>query len=162
MRSSDVWISPQVVAQLLAAARTTERAEPCGLLLGYHVPRGAEVLQLMPLKNAHPSPERGFQLTPESILAGGRTAREQGHDVVGYWHVHLDGPAWPGMFDEEGMRAAHAEGVGPYVHVVVGKGTTGRHVVRAFRLGRSRAKQIPIHALKKARGSQRATAASLL
>lgn len=156
MRSSDIWIAPQAVAALLAAAKTSERAEPCGILLGYHVPRGAEVLEAVALPNAHPSPERGFHLQPETILRAARAGRERGLDLVGFWHVHLEGPAWPGMFDEEGMRAAHAEGLGPYVHLVGGKGSTGKNVVRGFRLGRTRAKQIPIHALSRPRGSQRA------
>ena len=154
----DAWVQAEVVQALLAADReaATTRSEPCGALLGYHGPRGTEVLEAVALTNTHPSPGRGFAIEPQAVLAAARDARSRGLDVVGFWHAHIEGPAWPGMLDEEGMRAAQAEGIGPYVHLVVGRGSTGRRVLRAFRLGRNHPKQVPMHLLTHARGARRA------
>jgi hypothetical protein len=56
------------------------------------------------------------------------------------------------MLDEEGMRGAQIDGTQPYVHVVAGRGTTGKRVVRGFRQGRTHPKQVPIESLKRPRG----------
>lgn len=162
MRMSHIWMSSSALKTVLDSVAAKERAEPCGALLGFRVPLGAEVVEAVRLKNAHPSAERAFLLEPDSILEAGRTARDKGLDLVGFWHGHLEGPAWPGMLDEEGMRSAQAEGAGPYVHVVVGKGSTGKRVVRGFRQGRAQPKQVPIQTLGRPRGKAGSPGASLL
>jgi proteasome lid subunit RPN8/RPN11 len=153
MRIAQIWMSSSALKSVLDAVASKERIEPCGALLGFRVPLGAEVLEAVRLKNAHPSADRAFLLQPESILEAGRAARAKGLEVVGFWHGHLEGPAWPGMLDEDGMRSAQADGAGPYVHVVVGRGSTGKRVVRGFRQGRAHAKQVPILTLGRPRGS---------
>jgi proteasome lid subunit RPN8/RPN11 len=153
MRVAQIWMSTRALKTVLDAAASRERIEPCGALLGYRVPLGAEVLEALPLKNAHPSADRAFLLEPESVLAAGRTARAKGLDVVGFWHGHLEGPAWPGVLDEEGMRSAQTGSDAPFVHVVVGRGSTGKRVVRGFRQGRAHAKQVPIQTLRRPRGT---------
>ena len=158
MRIAQIWMSPTALKTVLDAATSKARVEPCGALLGFRVPLGAEVLEAVHLKNAHPSADRAFLLEPESILEAGRTARGRGLDIVGFWHGHLDGPAWPGMLDEDGMRSAQTEGAGPYVHVVVGRGSTGKRVVRGFRQGRAHAKQVPIQRLGRPRGTAQGAA----
>jgi proteasome lid subunit RPN8/RPN11 len=152
MRIATIWMSPDALRTVLDGLAAPERAEPCGALLGYRVPLGIEVVEAVRLKNAHPSPDRGFLLEPAAILDTGRSARAKELDLVGFWHGHREGPAWPGMLDEEGMRGAQIDGTQPYVHVVAGRGTTGKRVIRGFRQGRTHPKQVPIEALKKPRG----------
>lgn len=161
LKISDAWVAADVIQALLAADRqgAAARQEPCGALLGYHVPRGTEVLEAVTLPNAHATPGRGFALEPEAVLAASRDARSRGLDLVGFWHAHLEGPAWPGMLDEEGMRNAQGEGIGPFVHLVVGRGSTGKRVLRAFRMGRNHPKPVAMHLLTRARGSQRSAEA---
>ena len=161
MRMVQIWMSSPALKALLDAAVSKERVEPCGALLGYRVPLGAEVLEAVRLKNAHPSADRAFLIDPQSLLEAARTARAKGLDVVGFWHGHLEGPAWPGVLDEEGMRLAQSDTAGPYVHVVVGRGSTGKRVVRGFRLGRAHAKQVPIETLGRPRGTPQSTAIGL-
>jgi proteasome lid subunit RPN8/RPN11 len=152
MRISTIWMSPAALRTVLDGLAAPERAEPCGALFGYRVPLGIEVVEAVRLKNAHPSPDRAFLLEPAAILEAGRTAHGKQLDLVGFWHGHREGPAWPGILDEEGMRGAQADGLQPYVHVVAGRGTTGKHVVRGFRQGRAHAKQVPIETLRRPRG----------
>jgi proteasome lid subunit RPN8/RPN11 len=160
MKLTHVWIAPAALEAVLAAARSGRREEPCGLLLGHRVPLGAEVVLAVPVANAHPSPERGFHMTPEALVAAGRSGRARGFDIVGYWHGHLEGPAWPGDTDEEGMLLSRGDDLPPQVHLVLGRGSTGRYVVRAFRDGRTRAKRVPLSLLKRVRGRSSAAAAS--
>src|SRR5688500_18008392 len=75
MRIAQIWMSSSALKSVLDAAASKERIEPCGALLGFRVPLGAEVLEAVRLKNAHPSPDRAFLLQPESILEAGRVAR---------------------------------------------------------------------------------------
>jgi proteasome lid subunit RPN8/RPN11 len=155
-----VWVAPEALRTVLDAAGPDRREEPCGLLLGYRVPLGAEVLSAVPVRNAHPSPQRAFYMEPEDLVVAGRAGRAQGLDIVGFWHGHLAGPAWPGVLDEEGMRVVRGgDGLPQQVHLVVGKGTTGKRVVRAFREGRNSAKRVELHLMKRARGQRAAPAA---
>lgn len=148
-----IWMSSPALKAVLDAGAAKDRVEPCGALFGYRVPLGAEVLEAVRVKNAHPSPDRAFLLDPLGIVEAARAARAKGLDLVGFWHGHLDGPAWPGMLDEEGMRAVQSDSLAPYAHVVVGRGTTGKRVIRAFRPGRSRPKQVRLTTLRRPRGA---------
>jgi len=158
MKITRVWISPVALATLLGVgaserpAAGQEQEEPCGLLLGHRVPLGAEIVQAVAVRNSHPSPERGFQMEPEDLVVAGRAGRAKGLDIVGFWHGHLAGPAWPGELDGEGMQLIRGDGLPPQVHLVVGRGSTGRRVVRAFREGRSRPKNVPLLLLGRPRG----------
>jgi len=147
-----VWMSAAALQRLVASVAAGTPAEPCGLLLGYRVPLGAEVLEAAPVPNRHEQPNRAFRMETEDLLVEGRAARARGLDIVGIWHGHLAGPAWPGDLDLERMR--EWQGLNPHsVWIVVGRGSTGKTLVRAFRLGRTRPKKVRLMVLKRARGS---------
>ena len=150
-----VWISSKALRTILEAVGPDRREEPCGLLLGYRVPMGAEVIEAVAVPNSHPSPQRAFAMEPEALVVAGRAGRAQGLDIVGFWHGHVAGPAWPGALDEEGMRIVRGDGLPQQVHIVAGRGSTGRRIVRAFREGRHRPKRVMLQLLKRARGSAR-------
>ena len=158
MKITHVWISPAALATVLGAGAGEqppagkEQAEPCGLLLGHRAPLGTEIVQAVTVRNSHPSPARGFEMEPEDLVIAGRAGRAKGLDIVGFWHAHLAGPAWPGELDGEGMQLLRGDGLPPQVHLVVGRGSTGRRVVRAFREGRSRLKNVPLLLLGRPRG----------
>jgi proteasome lid subunit RPN8/RPN11 len=167
MKITRVWISPAALASVLGAGAdepaspAQEREEPCGLLLGHRVPLGAEIVQAVSVRNSHPSPARGFEMAPEDLVLAGRAGRAQGLDIVGFWHGHLAGPAWPGELDAEGVQLLRGDGLPPVVHLVVGRGTTGKRVVRAFREGRSRPKNVPLLLLGRPRGKSGRTLGGL-
>lgn len=147
-----VWMAAPALQAVLDSVREGTTAEPCGLLLGYRRPLGAEVLEAVPVRNAHETPSRAFRMETEALLVAGRAGRARGLDIVGIWHGHLQGPAWPGDLDVERMR--EWQNLNPQsVWVVIGRGTTGRSLVRAFRLGRTRPKKVRLLVLKRARGT---------
>jgi len=84
--------------------------ECCGALLGKdsafaeeggeQAPR--EILELYPLVNRRDdSPRNRFAVTAEDVLEAEKAARQQGLDLVGWYHSHPDHPARPSQFDRE-------------------------------------------------------------
>ncbi|HVO58548.1 MAG TPA: M67 family metallopeptidase [Dongiaceae bacterium] len=83
--------------------------ECCGALLGRDAeaqngsgepPR--EVLALFPLVNRRDdSPRNRFAVTADDVRDAEKAARQQGLDVVGWYHSHPDHPARPSQFDRD-------------------------------------------------------------
>lgn len=102
--------SPTLRIRLPAASRAiiaadAERRHPeeaCGALLGRTMSGGVEVVEAVPLPNAHSGDRRRrYALEPEALLAVHKNARGQGLRVVGYYHSHPDGTAVPSRTDRE-------------------------------------------------------------
>lgn len=86
-----------------AAAAAPEEA--CGILAGCRRPAVAVVLRAIPCRNAHEGDRRcRFLIDPEHHLAAQRDARQQGLEIVGFYHSHLNGSA---ALSEEDRRQAH-------------------------------------------------------
>ena len=81
--------------------------ECCGALLGRDSDgeqSGAarEVLGLFPLVNRRDdSPRNRFAVTADDVREAEKAARQQGLEVVGWYHSHPDHPARPSQFDRE-------------------------------------------------------------
>jgi proteasome lid subunit RPN8/RPN11 len=77
--------------------------ECCGALLGREGADGArEVLALFPLINRRDdSPRNRFAVSAEDVLDAEKAARQQGCELVGWYHSHPDHPARPSQFDCE-------------------------------------------------------------
>jgi proteasome lid subunit RPN8/RPN11 len=86
--------------------------ECCGALLGRdgagtplsdaEQPASREVLALYPLVNRRDdSPRNRFSVTSDDVRAAEKAAREQGLDVVGWYHSHPDHPALPSQYDRD-------------------------------------------------------------
>jgi proteasome lid subunit RPN8/RPN11 len=99
-----------------AIARHAEGAYPeeaCGILVGRFAEApdggrsGARVERALPAENVHSDRRRRYAIAPEALLAAQRRAREEGCELVGYYHSHPDHPprpsatdrsdAWPGV-----------------------------------------------------------------
>lgn len=96
-------ISSELLAQLLKAAENAPDIEVCGLLLG----QGDQVTQLCPAANIAPDPARHFELDPATLIGAHRAARDGGLMVIGHWHSHPHGPAYP---SQEDARCASPDG----------------------------------------------------
>lgn len=134
-----ITIDPEVVPQLLAWHRDAQGVEPCALLVGRLVRGGIEIESARRVENVSGRPDRAFLIPPVELLAAEKAAREHGRTVVGTWHGHLQGPAWPSESDGMGLALAGLRPGAParpdwrpHAFLVSGQGSGPALVVRAF------------------------------
>jgi proteasome lid subunit RPN8/RPN11 len=90
---------------LIAHALAVAPEEACGILVGRRRGVSSEVLCVVACRNVHEGSRRErFLLDPERQLAVQREAREQGLEILGYYHSHLNGSA---AMSAEDLRQAH-------------------------------------------------------
>jgi proteasome lid subunit RPN8/RPN11 len=109
--------------QLEEMRRHGERDYPfecCGLMLGRFETTGQKLLtETYPISNAREEEAKRnrFLIRPEELIRGEKYARENGLDVVGFYHSHPDEPAVPSKYDLD-----HAWPTYSYIVVSVEKG----------------------------------------
>jgi proteasome lid subunit RPN8/RPN11 len=102
-----LWISKHLAEKIRRHGAETYPHECCGALLGRDSEAqsgtpGREVLGLHALVNRRDdSPRNRFSVTGEDVLDAEKAARQQGLDVIGWYHSHPDHPAHPSEFDRE-------------------------------------------------------------
>jgi len=102
-----LWISKHLAEKIRQHGAETYPHECCGALLGRDSEArsetpGREVLGLHALVNRRDdSPRNRFSVTAEDVLDAEKVARQQGLDVIGWYHSHPDHPARPSEFDRE-------------------------------------------------------------
>lgn len=120
---------------LVGHARRERPRECCGLLVG----QGRHVQFVVPVANIDTNPAR-YRVDDATHIAVRRTLRAfvPRLAIVGVYHSHLNGAAWPSESDVR--EALYPE----WFHLIVGL-TGGRAAeVRAFRLRRGKIRPIPI------------------
>lgn len=113
------------IRELAAAAHPDEG---CGVMLGRWTAAGAAVVEVTSGRNLNRERSRDrYLLDPADIVRADHRAREQGLDIVGYWHSHPDHPAWPSQFDTDHAWV-------DYVYVIVNSTAAGTGDLNAFAL----------------------------
>ena len=110
--------------------------ECCGLMLGRFENEGHKVVaEIYPISNAREEEAKRnrFLIRPEELLRGEKYARENGLDVIGFYHSHPDDRAVPSQYDLE-----HAWPTYSYVVVAVEKAHAGDLRSWEMELDRSR------------------------
>ena len=75
--------------------------EACGAILGVDG-ESREARALFPLINRRDdSPRNRFSVTSDDVRSAERAAKEQGLELIGWYHSHPDHPAKPSEFDRE-------------------------------------------------------------
>jgi len=64
--------------------------ECCGILLGEKDGDVRSVLDVMACSNVHDEPNKAYSIDPEKLVETMRTAREQGLEIIGFYHSHPD------------------------------------------------------------------------
>lgn len=100
--------------QVLAEARAAFPRECCGLMLGVRSGGDAHALALYPARNAAALSDR-FEIDPADHFAALRLARAGSQQVIGCYHSHPNGVAWPSARD---LKGAGEEG---FVWLIAGK-----------------------------------------
>ena len=96
-------LSSEVASKIRAHGAETYPHECCGALLGKEISDDVrEITALFPLVNRRDdSPRNRFQVTSEDVRDAEKAARQQGVDVLGWYHSHPDHPAKPSQFDQD-------------------------------------------------------------
>jgi proteasome lid subunit RPN8/RPN11 len=102
-------ISPNVIADMLAHARSEAPRECCGLLVG----KGESVVRSVRARNLDAKPSR-YLIDPEDHFAAIRAAREAGLEVVGAYHSHPSSAPVPSPTD-----VAEANSGSDFLYVIV-------------------------------------------
>lgn len=112
--------------------------ECCGFLLGRVEENRRLVVQARAAQNQRTdSPQNRYQISPQDYLQADRQAREEGLEIIGFYHSHPDHPARPSEFDLEHAWPAYA-----YVIVSVNQGRAGE--ITAWTLADDRSRFLPI------------------
>jgi len=110
-----LWISGHLAEKIRSHGAETYPFECCGALLGRDASAMAgvdlrkdaltpprEILELFPLVNRRDdSPRNRFSVSVDDVRAAEKAAREQGLEVVGWYHSHPDHPARPSEYDRD-------------------------------------------------------------
>ena len=88
-------IVERVLSELLAHAREANPAECCGVLIG----RGQHITSSQRSPNLAASPDTRYELDPAVFIRARREARDQGLDVLGFYHSHPHSDAAPSATD---------------------------------------------------------------
>jgi proteasome lid subunit RPN8/RPN11 len=78
--------------------------EGCGILLGNATSDCRIVISAFPAGNAHPQPLRRYTIDSKQVIEAQKQARDQGMDIIGFYHSHPDHPA---QYSETDLEEAH-------------------------------------------------------
>lgn len=91
---------PDILDAIREHGQATYPEECCGFLLGRTTAEGNHVVSAWRVENRRAeNRERRYTITPQDYHAANRAARQQGLDIVGFYHSHPDHPARPSATD---------------------------------------------------------------
>ncbi|PTD26066.1 M67 family metallopeptidase [Sphingomonas fennica] len=90
-----IAIARRLLAQIIDHAAADPEKEVCGLLFG----DGTEIAAARPAANVHPDPASFFEVDPVALFAALRGERAGGKRLIGHYHSHPRGPAFPSVED---------------------------------------------------------------
>ena len=106
------------IETIAAHARSGYPHEVCGVLVGSIADGHVQVVRVVPVTNREKErPAVRYVIGDEDHIAVQRSAREEGLDIVGYFHSHPDHPARPSETDRRIAAEGLSDGV---VHMVFG------------------------------------------
>ena len=96
-------LSPEIATKIRSHGAETYPQECCGALLGREIADDLrEIVGLFPLVNRRDdSPRNRFSITSDDVRDAEKSAREQGVDLLGWYHSHPDHPAKPSQYDQD-------------------------------------------------------------
>jgi proteasome lid subunit RPN8/RPN11 len=106
------------VEAIIAHALSGYPFEVCGVLLGQSLEGAPRVDKVVAVPNRETeAPRVRYQIAPEDLIRIQREGREEGREILGYYHSHPDHPARPSETDRRIAAEGLSDGV---IHVVVG------------------------------------------
>ncbi len=128
MNIGDVWLSVSADTSVRDLGTAAYPDEGCGVLLGRFAGARVEVVEATAGANLNTDRSRDrYLLDPADIVRADRDARDQGVEIVGFWHSHPDHPARPSQFDTDHAWV-------DYVYLIVNTTADGAGDVNVFTL----------------------------
>jgi [CysO sulfur-carrier protein]-S-L-cysteine hydrolase len=93
-----IMISREDLEKMRLDVESKTPEEACGLLAGIFETDRCRVMEVIPTVNALHSPFR-YRLDPKEQLDVFSHIESQGLDLIGIYHSHPSGPAWPSNTD---------------------------------------------------------------
>ena len=114
-----IAVRDEELVQMRAHGERDYPYECCGLMLGQFGNGRKQVVEVYAISNAREEQAKRnrFLIRPEELMRGEKYARDQGLDVVGFYHSHPDDVAVPSQYDLE-----HAWPTYSYIVIAVEKG----------------------------------------
>lgn len=98
--------------QLKTLAEAAYPEEFCAILLGRVEDGECVIERVLPARNEHENPRRGYSIPAVMLIAAQRKAREAGQQILGFVHSHPDQPPAPSESDlREAWWLEHAYGI---------------------------------------------------
>ena len=94
MASEGLRITREMLDEIVAHAREEAPNECCGVLSG----AGGEARLAVRTANPFASPVR-FEISSEELYKAWKLAEERGEEIVGFYHSHIEAPAYPSQTD---------------------------------------------------------------
>ncbi|HWG37854.1 MAG TPA: M67 family metallopeptidase [Terriglobales bacterium] len=132
----------RLLREVLQHGEQTYPHECCGLLLGSMLAEGGRrVAAVRRMRNANTaSPRNRFDFDPREHLAAQREAREQGLEIVGFYHSHPDHPARPSQTD---LEHAAWPGYSYLIVSIVAGAAAASGTANSFELAEDRSRFLP-------------------
>lgn len=96
-----VALPPALAVAIHAQAAAAYPRECCGLIEGARDGSVFRVTALHPARNLSDDADR-FQIDPVDHIAAQKSARANGHAIIGCYHSHPQSAAWPSVADLAG------------------------------------------------------------
>jgi proteasome lid subunit RPN8/RPN11 len=122
-------LDPKASAALRRHGEQAYPEESCGVLVGRHGDGECAAVSAIPCNNARrDSPRNRYAIDPKELIKIQRETRQQGLEIVGFYHSHPDHPA---EWSSTDLAEAHWVGCS-YVITRVASGAAAE--TRSFRL----------------------------
>jgi len=98
---ADLTLTGAHVAMIRQAAERGYPEEVCGILIGRPLPGGGHEVSRVVLTGNDAETDRStrYVVPPAALLNEQRSAREDGLEMIGFFHSHPDNPARPSAHD---------------------------------------------------------------
>lgn len=113
--TGQVQLSRKQSAALLDHATAQAPEECCGVLLGIEVNGTFQISQTIAVFNRAVDRQRAFSIAVADVGRCSRRARQTGHELLGFYHSHPKGPAYPSQRD-----ITEASAFSGMLHVIIG------------------------------------------
>ncbi len=136
-----VWLTPLARTVMVEHCKVTYPNEGCGILVGKREGREWFVANSVPVPNRAEERQRDrFEISPKDYLRVEKEARQQGWEIIGFFHSHPDVAPYPSATDAQYAWSQ-------LLYIIVGVFGGQKVRVRAHLFENQRFHELPVYVL---------------